>query len=182
MSRPRQNVEREPNGRKQRARAKERDDPWGALHGDQGPNTEAARLGLSVERVEGDANNTFRAFREGALERLHKKDGGLSLRQFQAGVEIRAAFESTQKSPPAIRGEFVDSAPDPDAVITMQVDKISRLKRAMKAVPGDMVYVVRHVCFDNASIGALGGGGKGWGMHAARLQVALDLVANELGY
>lgn len=161
--------------------------PLPTMQGDLGPNTPAQRAGVRLEPVEGDANGTHRKRRVDWLERYHygevDKKGKLrikpflDIRQYQAGVEIRNALEATQKSP-AQTGERVDASPKPDANIDVQVDAISRYARARKAVPRAHAYVVDHVCEQNRPISEL----TEKAAHKAMLQVALDLVANHLGY
>ena len=101
----------------------------------------------------------------------------LSMRQWQAGVEIRNALEATQKSPDQ-SGERVDSSPKPDATIDVQVDAVSRYAFARKGIPRGHAYIVDLVCEQNRPISDAGPEAY----HKAMLQVALDCVANALGY
>jgi|GEM_PF-6375812 len=158
------------------------------VQGDLGPNTAAQRDGSKVEPVEGDKNGMHRKRRVDWLEKYLKgekckKTGNmrikpfLSMRQYQAGCEIRNALEATQKSPDQT-GERVDASPKPDANIDRQVDAISRYAAARKSVPRDHAYVVDHVCEQNRPLSGLPKGHD----HRSMLQVALDLAADDLGY
>ncbi len=160
-----------------RARRKPHTPNEGIPKGDHGPNTLSQRLGARIEPVPDDANGMTRRIRGGVLEALHSAEDGIGMREYQAGVDIRQAFEATMQRPPAIREVFVDASPKPDATVAMQIDRQSEFARLMSAVPSDMRYVVKHVCCEDRAIRGLGSG-REHGMHKARLQVALMLVAN----
>lgn len=150
--------------------------------GDHGPGTEAATAGTVVIPVKGEEHNrTARRQRINILDHLHHRYKSLSLRQYQAGIEIRDAHGTVEKlSSGGPLKETVDASPRPDATIAMQVDAMSRLKRAMEAVPaGSMRFVVEHVCWYNQPLHTVPP------QHAnasANLKVALELVANHLRY
>lgn len=127
----------------------------------ENPNHMARRL--RVERIE---------------DMMRRKQ--ITMRQYQAGKELRDAWCGVEKlSSGGELKERVQSSPKPDATIDVQTDAISRYKYVMDAVPGNMRYVVEHVCFDNLPLHMLGGIS---GMHSANLKVALDLVANKMRY
>ncbi len=149
--------------------------------GDHGTGTRAASASTVLMAVPGDKNGTKRRQRIPSLERVYKH-GGMTMRQFQAGKEIRDAFDATQKSPPAIKEIHVDTCPTPDATIDVQCDAQSRLAFAMSGVPSKFKHIVWHVCCENRPISDLGGGAIMGGSHRACLMVALDLVANKLRY
>ena len=97
--------------------------------GDFGPITRQQLVGARVDPIPGDANNMHRKRRVDWLEKYHLGERGngkrewriapfLSLRQHQAGQEIRDAYEGTLKSPKRT-GEKVDGSPKPDANIAV---------------------------------------------------------------
>lgn len=149
--------------------------------GDHGTGTEAAMASTVLVAVPDDKNGMKRRQRIGALELVYKS-GGMTIRQFQAGKEIRDAFEATQKSPPAIKEIQVDSSPKPDATIDVQCDAQSRYAHAMSGVPGPYKHIVEHVCCENFPISDLPGSQVMGDSHKACLFVALDCAANVLRY
>ena len=151
------------------------------IRGDHGTGTAAAMASTVLVAVPDDKNGMKRRVRQGALE-LVNKDNGLTMRQYQAGQEIRDAFEETALSPPAIKEIQVDTCPTPDATIDRQVDAQSRYAFAMSAVPSKFKHIVEHVCVDNLPISHLPGRQIMGGSYRAWLKVSLDLVANKLRY
>ncbi len=158
------------------------------LGGDHGPNTKAQMSGAEVVPVKGDnPNGVGQKRRENVLARMHGdmgKSGGISLRQYQAGMEIQEAYcgcEKLSSGNSDYSKPIVDSSPRPDMFMEKQVDAVSRLARAMAGVPSNMQYVIEHVCWHNQPVAKLSKG-RNLGMHRANLKVALDLVANRLKY
>ena len=149
--------------------------------GDHGTGTKAAMASTVLVSVPDDKNGMKRRQRIGALELVYRR-GGMTMRQFQAGKEIRDAFEATQKSPPAIKEIHVDSSPKPDATIDVQCDAQSRYAFAMSAVDSRFKHIVEHVCCENRPISDLPGSQIMGDSHKACLFVALDCVANVLRY
>lgn len=150
------------------------------LGGDHGTGTAAARSGTVVVPItdsEGRNPNNMGQRREtNVLEGM-----GLSLRQYQAGVEIRNAFCGVEKlSSGGELKEQVDCTPKPDATIAVQMDAQSRLVSVMRAVPASMRDVVEHVCWYNRPLRRLKG--EHYYKRQSELQVALDLVANHMKY
>lgn len=146
--------------------------------GDHGTGTAAAMAGTVLVAVPDDKNGMKRRQRIGTLERMM---GHLTQRQYQAGQEIRNAFEATQKSPPAIKEIQVDASPKPDATIDVQCDAQSRYAYAMSAVPLYAKSVVVHVLIENRPLSELGAGSM-VAIHRQRLANALTLVADHLRY
>lgn len=151
------------------------------VRGDHGTGTAAANASTVLVAVPDDKNGMKRRQRIGALE-LVLKHSGMSQRQYQAGKRIRDTFEKTQSSPPAIKEIQVDTCPTPDATIDVQVDAQSDYSYAMSAVPPRFRHIVEHVCVENRPISQLPGSRIMGGSHRACLMVALDLVANKMGY
>lgn len=144
--------------------------------GDHGPATEAATAGSTIEAVPDDKNNMWRRVHVEVYTTL-----GLTMRQAQAAREIRDAFCNTQKSGgSAFARDKVDSSPRPDAVVAGQVAKQDRLNRAMAAVPSGIPrWIVEAICWHNTQPEELP---PQWASVTAQFRVAMDLVANRLGY
>jgi len=153
------------------------------FNGDHGTGTIAAMAGTVVEEITNEKgenpNHVARRLRVERIEDMARR-GQISLRQYQAGKELRDAWCGVEKlSSGSELKERVQSSPKPDATIAVQTDAMSRYKHAMDAVPGDMRYVIEHVCFENLPLHMLPGIS---GMHSANLKVALDRVANKMRY
>lgn len=153
------------------------------LGGDHGTGTAAAMAGKVLKPiVDVDGKNPNSMARLCDDDQLANMDF-LSMRQYQAGMEIRNAWSGVEKlSSGSELKEQVDSTPKPDATMAIQIDAQSRLVNAMSAVPGDMRDVVEHVCWYNKPITQKIGKGRQHYDRRAEFQVALDLVANRLGY
>ena len=149
--------------------------PW---NGDHGTGTAAATASTVLVAVPDDKNGMKRRQRIGALESIM---GNLSQRQYQAGKEIRDAFEETQTSPPAIKEIQVDVSPTPDATIDVQCDAQSRFAFAMSAVTPLGKEVVDHVLLQNRPITELASGGM-VAINTQKLRNALTCVADKLNY
>ncbi len=146
--------------------------------GDHGTGMPAATKGTVMEPVEGQEHN--RTGRRRRKDRLN--DFTLSMRQMQAGKAIRDAWCRVEMlSSGEELKEQVDASPKPDAVIAAQVKAQSRLEFVMRSVPANMRDVVEHVCWRNAKITELKNG-LPFGSNSANFKIALDLVANRLGY
>ena len=148
------------------------------FRGDHGTGTAAANASTVLVAVPDDKNGMKRRQRIGALESIM---GNLSQRQYQAGKEIRDAFEETQTSPPAIKEIQVDVSPTPDATIDVQCDAQSRFAFAMSAVTPLGKEVVDHVLLQNRPITQLAGGGM-VAINTQKLRNALTCVADKLRY
>lgn len=151
--------------------------------GDHGTGTAAALAGKVLRPiVNEDGKNPNNMARLCDDDQLANMDF-LSMRQRQAGMEIRNAWSGVEKlSSGGELKEQVDSTPKPDATMAIQIDAQSRLVNAMAAVPRDMRDVVEHVCWHNLPITQKIGKGRAHYSRRADFQVALDLVANRLGY
>jgi hypothetical protein len=134
--------------------------------------------GKVIEPIKGDANGTMRV---STVDQLAKMTG-LSLRQYQAGIEIRDAWSGVEMlSSGSPLQEQVDSTPKPDATIAHQMDAQSRLVNAMKAVPSAMRAVIERVCWHNMPLERMGGG-SGYYRRQAVFYSTLDSVADHLRY
>ncbi len=151
--------------------------PW-----DAGPDTVMQKAGTAIRPVPEDKNGMKRKVRLDPIDRAPLL-AALSRRQRSAAQEITEAWEATGKGPPAIKEIFVDSTPNPTASIATHIDRMSRFHRVWGCVPsGDASRVVAHVCCDRRAIrDGLARNSTETGMWVAQLQVALDLVANEMG-
>lgn len=149
------------------------------LGGDHGPGTPAATAGTVIKPMLNEKgenpNNTGMRIREDAVDRLTS----LSMRQVQAAKELRNRyFRKEQLSSGGPLKEKVDASPKPDVVITEQVSAISSWLAVWQCVPMSMRPIVEHVCCDNQPVKTF----KGEYNPMGDLKVALDLVANRLGY
>lgn len=157
------------------------DAPWG---GDHGTGTLAAKSGTKlVELKNDDGSNPNRIKRRERIDQIEKMKERLSMRQYQAAKAIADAYCKVQMlSSGAELKEQVDASPKPDAVVAVQVSAMSRLKTVMEAVPSTMRDVIEHVCWHNQAIHRMTGSGRKHYNRTADFKVALDLVANRLGY
>lgn len=146
------------------------------MNGDHGPAAKAFTTGTRMEKLDGP-NRMARRRRVERLEEIN-----LSMRQLQAGREIRNAYCRVQQlSSGSPLSERVDGTKKPDKVIDVQVGANSRLAFVMAAVPQAMRYVVEAVCWRNEPLHACDKGQRN-GSASTNLKVALDLVANRLKY
>lgn len=151
--------------------------PW---NGDHGTGTQAALQGTTLEPVEGNNPNRFARRRRTSQSDVWKPK--LSMRQWQAAVEIENAYCGCERlSSGGPLKERVDASPKPDAVVAIQVEAQSRLKRVMDGVPTAMRDVIEHLFWHNLPLSQLGKG-RGYYNRSADVKVALDLVANKLRY
>lgn len=155
---------------------------YAAMQGDWGPNTPAQRAGTEIVLLEGDNPNRVAYRRRGIVIDRMAKSGALSQRQWQAATEIQMAYLACEmlSSGGPLKAK-VDASPNFGKTIAIQADAQSRLNRAMKRVPADQRRVVEHVCWHNRPIADLDQG-RAFGVLAAGLLIALDLVADYLGY
>lgn len=147
------------------------------FNGDLGTGTNAAKRGteiLPVLNAKGEnPNNVFRRRRKNVILGMN-----LTMRQQQAALEIEEAYCGVGKlssgSPLKAR---VDSSFKPDATIDGQVDAISRLVRATKAVRKSDKPIVDHVCLFNQPLRTM--------REPRRYQIfreCMDRVADHLHY
>ena len=150
--------------------------------------TEAQMHGTVVETVKDDTPGKIRQKRRYRLHTLERMANArdpmarISERQKLAGLEIHSRWCNTQLSPPCVREIVVDSTPRPDDTTIAQVEAVQAFADIMRLVPSDMSGVVRHVCCDNLPITKIVSHNRYYGNQKAALQIALDLVANELGF
>ncbi|MDG4650101.1 hypothetical protein P6F26_16760 [Roseibacterium sp. SDUM158017] len=149
--------------------------------GDHGTGTAAAMAQTFLEPMKNDdgkpdPNKRARRRRIEVIDHLTS----LSLRQYQAAREIRDAYCQCEKlSSGSPLKEQVDSSARPDATMAIQVDAMSRLRRAMKMVPNHMRPIVEAVCWHNTQIKDLP---VTRGVAISTLQGAMTCVANHLRY
>lgn len=149
--------------------------------GDHGTGTAAAMAQTFLEPLKNDdgkpdPNKRARRRRIEVVDHIPS----LSQRQHQAAREIRDAYCQCEKlSSGSPIKEQVDTSARPDATMAMQVDAMSRLRRAMKAVPNHMRPVVEAVCWHNRSLDELAVSRE---VAVSDMQGAMTLVADHLRY
>ncbi|MBL1438351.1 MAG: hypothetical protein COB08_019405 [Rhodobacteraceae bacterium] len=158
--------------------------PW---NGDHGPDTAAQRTGTTLVEPEAlrgnNPNRIATKRRENVLRRMHMQDGSLTMRQYQAGVEIQEAHEECEAlSSGGPLKEQVDCTPVPDRFIERQVDAQSRLKVAMGSIPNNMRLSVEVVCWYNLPLSSYTTRRAEREAELKDLQAALDMSADGLGY
>ena len=143
-------------------------------NGDHGTGTPAATKGTLVVPIKGSPNKMARRQRADAYKRIT-----LTMRQGQAAQAIRDAYcRVDMLSSGGPLKERVQSSPKPDQTIDVQVAAQSRLHHVLKPIKRADRPIVDHVLWHNKPLRAL----KNSPRCAARLRVALDMVANHLGY
>ena len=154
------------------------------LSGDHGTGTLAATAGTElvplVDEKGSNPNNIGRRQRISIINRM-LRDGKLTQRQYQAAEAIQIAYERVQALQGSIQiRERVDASPRPDAAITMQVERISRLAHVTKPIRRRDRFIVEHVCCHNKPLGQLRaiGGPRGY----QRLTDNLERVADFLRF
>ena len=155
------------------------------LGGDHGTKTAAALAGTELIEIKNECgenpNHMGRRQRVNIAQRMMER-GLLSMRQYQAADAIQRAYGAVQSlSSGGELKEQVDSSPKPDATVAAQVEANSRLIFLMGAVPQQTRPVVENVCFQNKPVTHLVKGRKAM-LAYNQLSMALDLVANKLGY
>lgn len=168
-----------PKGRKLKARSVA---PL-PLGGDHGTGTRAAMANKVLNPLTDEhGRNPNNKGRLCETDQLANMDF-LSMRQYQAGMEIRNAWCGVEKlSSGSPLAEQVDSTPKPDATMAIQIDAQSRLVNVMRAVPPAQRDVIEHVCYHNKPITQIIGKGRQHYDRRAEFQVALDLVADQMRY
>ena len=153
--------------------------PLGGDHGTGTPAAMAGKVLRPITDIDGrNPNNMGRLCEDDQLANMDF----LSMRQYQAGMEIRNAWCGVEKlSSGGALKEQVDSTPQPDATMAIQIDAQSRLVNAMAAVPRDMRDIVEHVCWHNLPLIRMGKG-RAYYKRQSELQVGLELVANHMRY
>lgn len=147
--------------------------PW-----DLGPVTSAAQAGTVVETLpEPNPNRVQRRRRICVLEAMHSK-GALTLAQYNAGKALQAAWEACHRSPDKLHKVRVDVSGNPDAPVTMHVERTGRLAKLTRNIPRTSLPVVEHVIYGNRHINAMHGNPKGGTAraHLRRLHEALDAL------
>lgn len=158
--------------------------------GDHGTGTQAAKAGSKLEEMQNDdgANPNRMARRRRVLQsaRWEKK---LSMRQYQAAQTIEQAFarvEALGSGGDSVGRmmdlqQRVDASPKPDATVDIQTSTQGRLIFVMKPVPRSVRPVIEHMFWHNKPLGNFAQG-RSFYDRTAEVKVALDLVANALGY
>ena len=149
--------------------------------GDTGPDTAAQRAGAEIVALDGPNPVRRKQRVKDVLKRMVMQDQSLSMRQYQAARAIQSAAE---KKKPGGGGNYeprVDCSRSTSNAMDAKIDATRRVDDAQKVIPKEMRFVVDWVCVQNKAISELSKG-RMHGMHKANLQVALDLVANRLGY
>lgn len=147
----------------------------------------AQNAGTVVEVVsETGKADKKRRYRLHTLERMGKRPPGkgrLHPRQVMAGLKLYEVWCETQMSPAAIREIFVDGTMDADAITVAQVTAMQEFAMVWEWVPREFRGIVGHVVLEDRELrfAPLAGGGEDRSP-MAQLQVALDLLANRMGY
>ena len=163
--------------------------PKQAPQGDHGPRTAAQQDGTYLVQADKDnPNGMAQKRRINQITAMHN-EGQLSIRQYQAGIELQDAWlanvglnsgDSDYSKP------IVDCSGSSERYSDMQAATIQRWTTAMSAVPTAMRSIIKHVCIANEGFGLpihmLDVREYMQDMHRANLKVALDLVANKLRY
>lgn len=152
---------------------------------DLGPDTPAQRRGTVLEPAVHRGVAVRRRKREHALESLHRLPHGnpnrISERQMRAGLELHHRWCATQLS--AYSEIKVDKTPDPTAAAVLQAQRVYDYEALSRHIPRASRATVEHVARDGRAIrDGLARNGMDASMHSALLKVALDILANELGY
>ena len=160
--------------------------PW-----DLGPNTAAQRAGKVIEeettlnletgKWEVNPNGVKRARRVDVLETYHRR-GWLDARQFNVAEKLRNAWENTQRGPTPKLGQKVDSSPNPDHAVTIQMDQIGDFILLMGRVPKADKQIIGRCVLDGATPASLPKfRGARLGAGVAALRNALDRLATAIG-
>ena len=156
--------------------------------GDTGPDTAAQRAG-AVYPIDTEVNGQqfLRKRREHILDKMmrsnRKRPAMISARQCAAGLKLHERYLGTMRGPPsAFTRPYVDCAPNPAMVVLHQCEAVERYERLTSHIPRGMGKIVFAVCCEGRSIRP---GVTRDKMEAdslcAQLQVALDVLGNELG-
>ncbi len=168
--------------------AKRKHQPTLPPSGDTGPDTPAQRAGAAyITDIEINGQQFLRKRREHILDKMargnRKRSAMISARQCASGLELNKRYCETMRSPPsAFIRPYVDCAPNPALVVLHQLEAVERLVRLTRHIPHGMEPIVFAVCCEGRSIRP---GVTRDRMRAdslcAQLQVALDILGNELG-
>lgn len=154
---------------------------------DTGPDTPAQKAGARYDDARDQRGYQVHGkVRDHILMRMHRGTARtrrqISERQMRAGMELYARWCRTQTTPEKT-GVYVDRTPDPSAAAVMQAQRVFEFRALSQRIPGQHREVVEHVCLHDRSIrDGLARNDRETGMHLALLQVALDILANDLGY
>ena len=150
--------------------------------GDTGPDTAAQREGSVILHVREDSGAVFRRKRWDHPLEVLVANNKISARQCAAGLKLHEAYCITEMGPDAaFTRDFVDNSPNPSAVALMQTERITKFVAIFRHVPEAMKSVVWHVAINGKQLRAGFSRDKmEESIHCAMLQVALDLVANEV--
>lgn len=127
----------------------------------------------------------MRRYRTHTLERMAKENGAMrvSERQLLAGLDLHAAYCRTQLSSPAIPEIQVDRTPRPDEATVNKCHAATVFAKMTTGIQREHMKVVRHVCCEDRAIrNGLASNGHEASYMVAQLKVALDIIANRLGY
>ncbi len=169
-------------------RHKRKRQPYLPPSGDTGPDTAAQRAGaVYITDVEANGQQFLRKRHEHILDKMargnRRRSAMISDRQCAAGLKLHARYCETMRSPPsAFTRPYVDCAPNPAMVVLHQCEAVERLARLTRHIPRGMESIVFAVCCEGRSIRP---GVTRDALEAdslcAQLQVALDILGNELG-
>jgi hypothetical protein len=164
------------------ARRRKRTKDVTLYHGDTGPDTAAQMQGAEIRRQDIGSGAVLRYKRRWhVLELMHKR-AAISARQRDSGMELHARYERTGLSPAsAFTKVQVDTTPDWDAITLGQIERQHAFTRLSRHVPKAFQKPVWHVCIEGKELkDGLARDAMEQSSMMAQLQVALDILANEL--
>ncbi|MBI6628338.1 hypothetical protein [Pontibaca salina] len=157
-------------------------------HGASGP---ANRIGLVAEdRGPRDVKtgkvinpNGVKGVRRVDMLEIYHSRGWISDRGYTAGERLRDAWAATQKSKGMDwSAERVDSTPRPDAMIDIQVERVSRLTRVTRCIQRGDEDILWAVVGEGRSVGHLPRyRAQNHGAGREHLYEALDRLADAMG-
>lgn len=160
--------------------------------GDIGPDTPAQMAGAVVLSIVEDSGAEFlRKRKDHALEIMagskhlngKPKKPEISARQCAAGLELHGLWCTTFKTGDApFTKVFVDTSPNPAAVALMKAERVTKYKNLKEHIPKALLGPIGHVVLKGQLLlDGYSRDEKEALCHTAMLQVALDILGNELG-
>lgn len=160
------------------------------MEGDLGAGTPAAEAGTIIEpMLNEDGKNPNNMYRRRKKLQSAYWEKRLQLRQFQAAQAIEDAYAGVQAlgSGGDSIGRMIDlqtqvqASPKPDTAIDVQTSRQSQLIRVMAGVPKASRPVIEWLFWHNLPLTSFAQGRAHYD-RTAEVKVALDLVANHMGY
>lgn len=157
--------------------------PW-----DKGADGAANRDGLIAEQAvdadpeTGEIQNPNAVTRYRRVDLLEKwmREDRISLAGWTAGMQLRLAYEATQKAPGWPDNDRVQSSPKPDHAVTIQIDRLSAFAKIYRHVPpADRPIIDACVLHGKTPAGAGYRNGR-YHMGFTALRSALDRLATDV--